>query len=255
MPRLIEFQRALATDILFGGSAASAKYLRGGLLTPEAGIAVHRNSVLAALASAMRLSCPTLTALVDANFFEQCVRDYACSRPPHSACLESFGEGFARFLEMYPPARGFPFFGDVVRFDTAIDRAARGLPDVYGAAIALAPGSSCRLLASLRQISARYPVDMIRDEIEMGDVRRLERLDMTPRVRHYVFWPGESGAAMRKLTDPAAAFLRALLDGRDGCAALSDALECAEPHEALNAVQSEILVPPIAIVSLDTKSE
>jgi hypothetical protein len=254
MPRLIEFQRALATDILFG-SAAAAKYLRGGPVAPDAGIAVHRNSVVAALANAIRLSCPTLSALVDANFFEQSVRDYARSRPPHSACLESFGEGFARFLEVYPPARGFPFFGDVVRFDTAIDQAGRGLRNVYGAAIALAPGRSVRLLASLCQISARYPVDMIRDQIQADDLHGLERLDMTPRVRHFVLWTGESGAAMRNLTDPAAAFLRALLDGRDGCGALTAALECAEPHEVLSSIQREILVLPIAIVGLDPKSE
>jgi hypothetical protein len=254
MPPLIEFQRTLAADILFGGTA-SARYLRGGSLRPDAGIAVHRNSVMGALANAIRLSCPTLSALVDANFFEQSVRDYARSRPPPSACLEAFGEGFARFLEMYPPAKGFPFFGDIVRFDLAIDQASRGLPRVYGAAIALAPGSSCRLLASLRQMSARYPVDIVRDETEAGDFRGLERLDMTPRVQHFALWADESGARVRKLTDPAAAFLRALLDGRDGCRALSDALEYAEPHEALGAIQREIFVPPIAIIGVDPNSE
>ena len=250
MSGLTEFQRSLATDILFGG-AGSARYLRGGPVAPEAGIGVHRSSVAAALVNAIRLSCPTLTALVDANFLEQAVRDYARSRPPHTACLASFADGFARFLEMYPPARGFPFFGDVVRFDTAIDKTSRERPGAYRASIPLGPGVSCKLLASLRQVSTRYPVDRIRDEVEAGRIHELERLDMKPRIHHFALWPGTSGSSVKKLTDPAAAFLRALLDGHDGVDAVNDALHGRELDETLSAIRSEVLIAPLVIVSFD----
>lgn len=253
MARLVEFQRSLATDILFGGAAA-VKYLRTGPVPRDVGIGVHRNSVAAALVNAIRLSCPTLAALVDANFFEQSVRDYARSRPPGSACLASFGDGYARFLEMYPPARGFPFFADVVRFDMAVDGASHDLSGAYGASIPFSPGTSCRLLASLRQISTRYPVDTIRDEVEAGRLQELDRIDMTPRPYHFAVWSGESGAAVKKLTAPASAFLRALLAGCDGEQALTDALDGVEPQEALSAVQREILIAPLAIIGFDRKS-
>lgn len=253
MARLLEFQRSFATDILFGGTA-TARYLCSGPVPRDVAIGVHRNSVAAALVNVIRLSCPTLAALVDGNFLEQSVRDYTRARPPGSACLANFGDGFAGFLETYPPAKGFPFFADVVRFDMAVDHASHYLPGAYGTSIALGPDISFRLLGSLRQISTRYPVDMIRDEVEAGRAQELERIDMTPRARHFAVWSGESGASVKKLTAPASAFLTALLDGCDGVEAVANTLDGVEFEEALNAVRREILIAPLAIISFDTKS-
>lgn len=253
MPRLVEFQRSLVTDILVG-SLVSEKHLRRGRVPADVAIGVHRNTVLAALVNAIRLRCPTLRSLVDANFFEQAVRDYARSRPPYSACLSKFGDGFACFLETYPPARGFPFFADVVRFDIAIDEAAHGRSGVYHPSISLGLGTTFRMLASLSQISTRYPVDMIRDEVEAGRFEGLEGMDMTSRPHHFALWPSRSGASVKRLTEPAAAFLRALLAGGDAEVGMDKALERSELGEVVSAVQREILIPPLAIVSFDGRS-
>jgi hypothetical protein len=250
MSHLLEFQRALATDILYGG-VVSTKYVRAGRVPPDVGIRVHRNTVVGALANAIRLSCPTLGALVDASFFEQSVRDYARARPPSSACLWSFGEGFARFLESYPPAGGFPFFADVVRFDTAIDETGRDLQGVYCPSISIGMGVSCRLLASLRHISTQYPVDTIRDKVEAGQLEELEHLDITPRVYDFALWPSKSGASVKRLTAPAAAFLKSLLGGHDVESAMNHALGGNDLSEVLSAVGAQILTPPLAIVSFD----
>lgn len=253
MRRLIEFQRSLATDILFGGTG-SATYLRAGPVAADIAIGVHRNTVSAALVNAIRMSCPTLSAVVDVKFFEQAVRDYARSRPPHGACLAAFGHEFAEFLDMYPPARGFPFFGDIVRFDTAVDRTAHDLPGAYRDSIAFGSGGSCKLLASLKHVSTQYPVDVIRDEIEAGRAESLEGLDMTARVRHFAFWRSEAGASVKKLTDPAGRFLEALLAEIDGSSAANPALDHAD-FAVLSAVQREILIPPLAIIGFDQPLE
>jgi hypothetical protein len=248
MPSLVEFQRSLATDVLFD-AAASAKYLRAGPVPADVAIGVHRDSVLAALVNALRLSCPTLGALVDAAFFEQSVRDYARARPPHSVCLDDFGDQFGDFLQMYPPARGFPFLADIVRFDVAIDRASDAMPGSYGAAVTFGTNVAIRLLTSLTHISSKYPVDVIRDRIEAGAIDQLDKIDMTPRAYHFALWRGESGAAVRRLTQPAATFLSEVLRGADGSHAFNRALEHAGPDEVLRAIRSEILTPPLCILS------
>jgi hypothetical protein len=248
MPPLVEFQRSLATDVLFD-SAASAKYLRAGPVPADVAIRVHRDSVLAALVNAIRVSCPTLCALVDAAFVEQSVRDYARARPPHGACLDDFGDRFGDFLETYPPACGFPFFADIVRFDVAIDRADHHRPGSYGAAVTFGTNVVIRLLTSLTHISTQYPVDVIRDQIEAGAIEGLDKIDMTSRAYHFALWRGESGASVRRLTRPAATFLREVLQGGDGSHAVNRALEHAGPAEVLRAIRSDILTPPICILS------
>ena len=249
MPQLVEFQRSLATDVLFDG-AVSAKYLRAGPVAADVAIRVHRDSVLAALVNAIRLSCPTFSAMVDGKFFEQSVRDYARARPPYCASLAHFGDEFAGFLEMYPPARGFPFFADIVHFDLAVDKTSHDLPATYGASIGFG-GGGFRLLTSLTHISTRYPVDVIREEVEAGRFQELERLDMKPRVHHFALWRGSSGASVRRLSDPAAAFLTVLLQGGGGGSAVNQALEHAGPDDVLRAIQGEILTPPICIINSD----
>jgi len=248
--QLADFQRALATDILFNG-VGSHRYFRDGFVSPELGVSVHRNTVLAALVNAMRMTCPTLHALVDAEFFEQSVRDYSRSNPPHSGCLSEFGSGYAEFLENYPPARGFRFFGDVVRFDFAIDEVSRDPPGVYRAPIRIGRGITCRLLRSLRHVAARYPVDAIREEAEAGRFDGLERIDMTPRLQHFAVWRSESGSSVKRMTEPAAAFLTALLAGSDGEGAVNEALERFKLEEVLSAIQREILAPPLSILSFE----
>jgi hypothetical protein len=248
MPPLVEFQRSLATDVLFD-AAASARYLRAGPVPADVAIRVHRDSVLAAMVNAIRLACPTLCALVDAAFFAQSVRDYARARPPHSACLDDFGDQFGDFLEMYPPARGFPFFADIVRFDVAIDRASHDMPGSYGASVTVGTNVRIRLLTSLSHISTKYPVDVIRDQIEAGAIEELDKIDMTSGAYHFALWRGESGASVKRLTQPAATFLSDVLQGGDGSHAVNRALEHAGPDEALRAIRSDILTPPLCILS------
>ena len=248
MPRLVEFQRSFATDVLFGASA-SANYLRAGSVTPAVAIQVHRDSVLAALVNAMRLSCPTLAAIVDESFFEQSVRDYARARPPHSACLGEFGDEFASFLDIYPPAKGFQFFGDIVRFDIAIDKTSHELAGSYGASFAFGAYGGFRLLTSLTQITTKYPVDLIRDEVEAGRFEGLERIDMKPGLYQYALWRNDAGASVKQLPPPAAAFLGVLLEGGDCNCAVKRALEHAGPDEVLRVIQGEILILPICSIS------
>ena len=247
MPRLLEFQRCFATDVLFD-AAASAKYLVAGPIPSDVAIRVHRDSVLAALVNAMRLSCPTLSAVVDARFFEQAVRDYARARPPRGACLAHFGDEFAAFLEMYPPASEFPFFGDMVRFDMSIDETNHDLPGTYGEPLSFGRDGAFRMVASLRQLTTKYPVDVIRDEVEAERWEGLEGIDMKPQFREFALWRTESGATVKRLSAPAAAFLKAVRQGADGGAALNSALEHGSSDEVLHAIRSEILTSSICVI-------
>src|SRR5437868_368493 len=131
MPSLAEFQFAVAADLLDGASR-TARLLPGDPSAVLAGLRIHRNTVLAGLANALRLTYPTVAWLTGEDFFDQTAALFASRNPPRTACLSDYGGGFADFLEVYPPAAGFSYLADVARFDLVIERCAHAHADAPG---------------------------------------------------------------------------------------------------------------------------
>jgi hypothetical protein len=248
MLSLAEIQSCMAADILDGGTR-SAYMLRSGLVSPTEALCVHRNTVLAGIANALRLSYPTVDRLTGEEFFDAAAVAYARAYPPRDARLLAYGDDFPHFVETYLPAQGLPYLGDVARFDLAIERASQHPHDAYGATIALDESTFLALLHSLACLRVNYPTDLIRDALDAGQEDTLRNVDMRPYPRNFAIWRSASGVSVKLLTMPAAAFVRALLDGQSSEIALASALDCVLPDTAISSIQSEVFTASFARVT------
>jgi hypothetical protein len=115
MPALLELQQSLRAQ-LFGGAvppdAASGERL-----------AIHRNTGLATLVNALRLSYPAIQRLVGAEFFEGAAREFIRRHPPTSPCLNDYGASLPGFLAAFAPAATLVYLADVARLEWAVNRA------------------------------------------------------------------------------------------------------------------------------------
>lgn len=79
--------------------------------------AVYRNNVAHSLTRALARRFPVVERLVGAEFFTAMARLYIEADPPASPRLFLWGEGFARFLQDFPPLRSLPYLPDVSRLE------------------------------------------------------------------------------------------------------------------------------------------
>ena len=253
MLSLAEFQFTLAADLLDGGTR-TAQLLPGDPAMVKEALRVHRNTVLAGLANALRLTYPTIAWLTGEDFFNQAAWEFAGKYPPRSANLSDYGSGFAEFLENHAPAACLPYLADVARFDLVIERCAhaRAAGPLF---LPLDRETAVEIDGSLITLTVEYPVDRLRDGFGGNDIDSLEHLDMTPRARRFAIWRGAAGASVRLLSAPAAMFLGAVLRGESADAALAAALLEAEPEEALSAIRNEIFAAPFLRILSQSNGE
>jgi hypothetical protein len=220
----------------------AAEILSGAMLA-HAGMEVHRNTVVGALVSSLRLTFPTVAQLLGARFFERVASDYALANPPRQPVLYLYGDGFPDYLRSSPGTRPLTYIWDVARFDLGIERAAHQPVDIQSCPIEIDSSLHIRLASSLSCLQVDYPVDLIRDAAEAGHPSPLATVDLTAGVRHLAIWRGTSGAAVRRLTPIAARFLTALLRGGDATEAMQSASErgTAPAQEVIAAIRGEVL--------------
>lgn len=213
MPSLAEFQRDMVAEILHHH--------------PQDAVEVHQNTVLGALVNALRITFPTVAALM--TDFDQHASRYARQNPPRSPILYHYGAGFPAHLQS-------PVLRDLARFDLALDRTAHQDATAHTAPFEIDSSLHIRLPRSLIHLQVDHPVDLIRDAVAVAS-------DLTPQVRHFAIWraAGSSGSTVKHLTPAAGVFLAALLnDGRPE-QAMSAAMEHAPAEQVIAAIQAEIL--------------
>jgi len=231
----------MAEALLSGRAEAVAGWIEPGPIEADEALAVHRNTAFHGLINALRLSHPTVDALVGGDFFDQAARDFVQTAPPTSAWLAGYGDRFAGFLADYEFARDLPYLPDVARFDFAIEAVGGEAIGLDGAMLDLGE-AVLALDASLRLVELDYPAAAIRDAI-VQDEARLAALDMSRRRHVLALWRLPDGVGLRGLGPTSAAFLRAVLAGEDPSDLLSDA-------DDLDAFQSDVFTAPFARVSL-----
>lgn len=239
MAELAALQAAMAEALASGRYDALAGHVRPGPIAPDEALAVHRNTALHGLINALRLGHPTVDALVGADFFDQAARAFVQAHPPASAWLTGYGEAFADFLEGYGPVRDLPYLPDAARLDFAIEAVGGRAEGLGGAALDLGE-AMLTLDGSLRLVELDYPVAAIRDAIEQ-DEARLAALDMRPRRHALALWRRADGVGLRALSPTSAAFLQAVIEGRDPSEALAGA--------DLGALQTEVFAAPFVRLS------
>ena len=228
MLSLVEFQRRFAVDCF-----RDAPH--------EGGVEVHRGTILAALANALRLTFPTVVQLTGADFFDQVATEYARDNLSRSAVLYFYGDDFPDYLGHSNGARNLPYLWDVARFDLSIDRAGHAAAALHTETIPIDTQLNVRLASSLTCLQVDYPVDLLRDALDAGCPEQLSDLDMTPRARHFAVWRAPDGAAVKQIGPAAAAFLNTLLEGGAAAEALRHAMEDTSAPDALAAIQTDIL--------------
>jgi hypothetical protein len=239
-PDLVTLQAAMAEALLSGRAEVVAGWIEPGPIAAEEALSVHRNTALHGLVNALRLSHPTVAALVGEDFFDQAARDFVRAFPPASAWLTGYGEGFAAFLAGYGPVRELPYLADVARFDFAIEAVGGEAPGLDGAALDL--GEAVLVLdGSLRLTDLDFPAAAIRDAID--DEAALAALDVS-RCRHVLaLWRLADGVGLRRLGPVSAAFVKAVLAGEDPGEWLSGGAD-------VDALQTEVFTAPFVRLSL-----
>ena len=80
---------------------------------------VYRNNVMVSLIDAMAANFPAIKRLVGDDFFAATAREFIMQHPPTEPVLFLYGDGFAGFLEIFPPVADFPYLADVARVEYA----------------------------------------------------------------------------------------------------------------------------------------
>ena len=163
MPSLRELQQGFAAAVLAPPGTAPAF----GVVPPETGaerIGIYRTAFAANCRNALGASYPVVRRLTGAPFFHAAVDAFVRAAPSVSGDLNVYGDTFGDFLAGYAPAAALPYLPDVARLEWAQDEAQRAAdlaptPDVLLAALVATPadrlaalvlalGPSCRLIAS-----------------------------------------------------------------------------------------------------------
>jgi hypothetical protein len=124
---------------------------------------------------------PAVERLVGKEFFQAVARAFLGSSPPSSPILTQIGASFAAFLDIFPPAAGVPYLGDVACLEQArieahhaadakpisISDLASIAPDTVGRAV-LMPHPSLALIRSNFPIGSLWAAST--DAAEPSDV-------------------------------------------------------------------------------------
>jgi hypothetical protein len=172
--------------------------------------AVYRNNVAHSLTRALARRFPVVERLVGLEFFTAMARLYIEADPPASPRLFLWGEGFARFLQGFPPVRSLPYLPDVSRLEWQRGLAyhAADVPSVAAADLAQAAADPARFRLALHPsvglIRSRYAVVTIWQANQPGAVQtgplRADRAedalilrDRADQVPVIALSPGEAG--------------------------------------------------------------
>lgn len=114
----------------------------------ERRFAVYRNNVAVSLTGALAARFPVVKRLVGEEFFAPLAGVFSEEERPKTPVLAEWGQGFAAFLDSFPPLADYPYLGDVARIEYARGRAfhAADAPPADPALIAAANPDRVRLV-------------------------------------------------------------------------------------------------------------
>jgi len=185
MPTLLELQRSMSKFVLSRQNDEAAQFIFADGIAASERLNIYRNTFLASLTSALRISFPAVHRLVGAEFFDGAAQCFIEAEPPQSANLYLYGAGFAHFLARFPPAASLAYLADVARLEWAVNCALHA-PDVPPlasecfAAIAQADPTHLVLVPhpSLTLLRAEYPSDAIWRAVLAEDDGALSTIDL-----------------------------------------------------------------------------
>ncbi|XDZ65515.1 DUF2063 domain-containing protein [Alphaproteobacteria bacterium LSUCC0684] len=129
---------------------------------------VYRNNIRAALTGALSDNFPVVQELVGEEFFRALAGVYIQTRMPTTPVLALYGDGFADFIDGFPPVASLPYLGDIARLEyarqeafTAADRDILNRQSLACSDTETLLGLRLQLHPSLRLICSRFPIHAI----------------------------------------------------------------------------------------------
>ena len=244
-PTLAELQLRMARALLAQEAAAQALppgWFSGAHPGAE-GLRVHRNTVLGALAEALRQSYPALDALVGEAFFDRMAVAWARSAPPSEPQLAAWGEGFANFAGGFPGAEHLGFVTELARFEWLLDELGRTAAQPVGDAPAmpLGEGVSLRFAPTLRLLATQFPVAALHEALLDGDAERVAQLGAQRSEGGQALWRDAEGVHSRTLRPEATRCLALLLAGDELPVALEAARGDTSESEYMAIITADLL--------------
>ena len=246
---LESLQARMAAALLAPDAATQAmpESLFAGAHDGAVGLRVHRNTVLGALANALRQAFPAVNQLVGEAFFDRMGVEFARARPPRAPQLDEYGAAFPDFISAFPGTEALPYLKELAQFDWQFATLARCRVAAESAAPSLLLDNSLRLqfAAPLRLHASRHPVDALRAAILADDAGALSAIDLVPGDYHYALWRSEQGVHVRALGPAAARFLAAVFEGADAAGALAAAAKGSPPEGQAGEIVAQALAQEI----------
>lgn len=216
----------------------------GGAHPGAVGLRVHRNTVLAAISNALRMSYVAVERLVGEEFFDRMGVAYARAAPPSVPQLDDYGAGFAAYIDGFPGTEGLPYLSELARLDWQLSALGRLRCEAKGGVrLLLEGGVQLHFAAPLLTLVARFAVDQLRAAILAEDLDTLRAISLEPAQHHHVLWRTEAGVNVRSVSAPSARFIDAALTGAGAAAALLAAAEGDERAEDVAAILAREILP------------
>ncbi len=123
---------------------------------------VYRNNIIGGISDMMIATFPIIKDLVGEKFLAGMARSFIMKHPPGQGCLNTYGAGFAEFLEDFGPTVTLPYLPDVARLEIACNEAyyARDDHPIAPEDIASTP---LKLRSSATLLRSDYPLLAIHD--------------------------------------------------------------------------------------------
>ena len=256
MPTLRELQRDVARALIAGDDAAAMHLVADGL-APVARLAVYRNTIVASLTAALRLSYPAVHRLVGAAFFESAAQLFLVVQPPRGACLDDYDPAFADFLDKFAPAASIRYLAGVARLDWAVNRAlhapdADGLDPARLAAVAAADEPRLRFVPhpSVGLVRAEHPVDAIWRAVLTQDDAAMTAIELDAGPVFLLVRRTADAPAIARLAPAAWRFTASLCAGRS----LQDAIATAGDVDAATLLAGHLIDGVFTDFALDEGS-
>jgi hypothetical protein len=220
MPALHELQRAFAAALFSETDCTVHSHIFDNGFGAAERMRIYRNTFVATVTAALRLTYPAVDRLVGHEFFDAAAEPFIHVNPPVSAYLNEYGEGFADFLAQFEPTRTLPYLADVARFEWALSVAANAIdaPTLEaGALAAVAPEdhSLIRFEAhpSVSLLALEHPANHIADAVMSGDDAAMTALDASSDRVRLIVHRGPDGVESQRLDPAAYDFLSRLCAG------------------------------------------
>jgi hypothetical protein len=248
MSSLHEFQRHLA-GVLLGIEPDGHASVAGLEVSDFAGWRTHQRTIFSALTKAVRLSFPTIVAILGDDAFARTATAYAQRHPPRTGSLNGYGARLPTFLRRSIQDHDLAeIMFETAQFDLSLDEIGNEPLGRFGAPITLNASMTLQLDCSLRCRSFRHCIDRLR-EAHPSDIVEVLRSLREPLPRHLVIWRGEEGAKVKYLSDASRIFVQALVAGESAEEAIAAAVGDHCPEEIIRVVQREVLASSFCLIS------